>query len=212
MKHILSTVCIAFLSSACAEPFPNMTGLSDSFHEKREQVAALEAMLDGSIYDIVDMHGDTIIGHWIEGVPVEGQAYEQEQPENADRWAEPLRELGVMSIERTEIDELWLDIDVEFTGREFEGSASYVSSQNIHLEFRQCERSFANARCGQCLVGLEDDWWLVYKWSPLNLVDELFDDWQEGRMTEEEFFEAQSDVLYECVVDGGTFLGESGLR
>ncbi len=212
MKHTLSTVCIALLLSACAEPFPNMAGLSDSFHEKREQVAALEAMLDESIYDIVDINGNTITGHWFEGVPVEGQAAEQEQPENADRWAELLKEVGVWSIERTVIGELWLPIDRDFMDHGFPGSASYVSSQYIHLEFRQCEREFANARCGQCLVGLEDDWWLVYRWMPLNLGDEIFDDWQEGLVSEDEVDEALSETYYACVVEGGTYLGESGSR
>lgn len=117
--------------------------------------------------------------------------------------------------ERTELDNISETFDGDFVlgldiyylgGQKQSAFISYTLSPTIKTKYRQCTPEFAKSRCGECIVHLEDDWWIKYGWEPSSFVPDLQDSDEYGEWSEETFLKEASAAWEACLVEGGTQL------
>ena len=164
----------------------------------------LKEMLESSKYQTVAPNFDRILGHYPEGELIDGVILQQENPEDSDAWARLFEKTEIDGIQRNHLGEILITARLYVFGERQESLATYIHSPTIQNEIRHCEPGFADVACGSCIVNIDADWWLVYRWWPSDLTDNEFDSWMDGEISEDEFYEKHDQIHNECIADGGT--------
>ena len=204
--HIWIAIAGASLLFGCSEWPPQEQELVEKFTANRQDIETLKTMLEESKYETVSPSFGKILAHFWDGEPFDGQIMQQENPGNSDEWARLFERTGLDGIQLNDDGEILLTAQLYVFGEGYDSHATYINSAEIQNEIRRCEKGFADANCGRCIVHIDTDWWIVYGWWPNDLTDEPFDAWMNEEMSEDEFYEIHDTIHNECMTEGGTLL------
>ena len=199
----------AVLLCGCSDWPPEEQDFVQHFNEYRAEIDELRHLFEESKYQAVHSPGTRVTGYFFEGEPYDGQIAEEEEPEEAGRWVELFNQIDTYSIQVEESGVVWFNVKPDVLVGNVDSVVSFMHGSDIGKSFRVCDRQFAKVRCGHCIVNLDADWWLSYRWWPGDLTDKEFDAWMDGDMSEGEFYEVHDQIRNQCFVEGGTLLGQS---
>jgi hypothetical protein len=98
-----------------------------------------------------------------------------------------------------------------FGGDPFKGDSSgeiqFMHDSDGGPELIECESDFEDARCGRCIVKLDDDWWIDYEWYPDNVAPEVTKAHDDGELNDDQYWVAFGNALDACVYEGYSLIG-----
>lgn len=219
MRHrtlLFCLIVILALTSACSRGWPPQEELLiEHFASNKHGIEVLETMIAETDYWEVSSgpwkHGsdeapdraavivDTEAGRnrdWITG-------------EHAIEWNEAFRDAGVWSIARDDrgtTANVMSDFPKDLIGFTF-----YRRPAEKDTSWTECRNEFRTVRCGECGIALDDGWWLIYRWVPKMLDQELWDAASEGEISWEEYEERDDELFEACLVEGAQIIGSPEL-
>lgn len=199
----------AILLCGCSDWPPEQQNFVQHFNEDKLGIDKLRNLLEASKYQVVRYSGTRVTGYYFEGDPFDGQIAEKEEPEETDRWVELFNQIDTHSVQAEDSGVVWFHVKSDVLGGKLDSVVSFMQGSDVGQSFSVCDRRFAKVRCGHCIINLDADWWLTYRWWPSDLTDKEFDAWMDGDMSEEEYYEVHDRVRNECFVEGGTLLRQS---
>jgi hypothetical protein len=207
--HLTRILIATMLLCGCSEWPPEEQKFLQHFNENRTEIDELRHLLEESKYQAVHYSGTRVTGYYFEGEPYDGQIAEEEEPGESDRWVELFNQIDTYSVQVEDSGVVWFHVRPNVMVGKLDSVVSFMHGADIDKSFKVCDRRFAKVRCGHCIVSLDADWWLTYRWWPSDLTDKEFDAWMDGDMSEDEFYEVHDRIRHECFVEGGTLLGQS---
>lgn len=190
------------LLSGCGEFPPDEDEAREQFEDSREMLKELEVRLAGTKYGTVKVSGLKMA----EGSYKVDRFTKRESLEDGAEWNELMIDADINSVSRNEGAYFF-----SFGGDPFEdeisGEMKFMHQTGAATELKQCESDFEEARCGRCVVELEDDWWIYYDWFPDSVAPDATKAYADGAMTDNEYWVTLGNALDACVKEGNVLLG-----
>ena len=203
----LGVFCIA----GCSEWPPNSEHLRDQFLENRQAYSALrQKMLSSEFVRVrtyLNVDDDTVLFEWLEYSEEFDDYHTDASIAQDPEWRALLMDARVFDVAREDDDLSLRPIPSRFSllanliGRQSEDKQTmeidYVHSTTNRPQLRACRSDFASLRCGACVVDLEQDWFILYRWYP----SEYSTDALVNRAINEDMSQDELDLFIEEHVD-----------
>ncbi len=190
------------LLCGCGEWPPDEEDAREHFEDNREMLEALEQRLAATKYGSVKVSGLRMV----EGSYKVDRFTERETLEDGAEWNRLLMDANVNSISRNE-DAYFFSFGGDPFKGESSGEMQFMHQTGAATELKLCESDFEEARCGRCVVELDDDWWIEYEWFPDSVAPEATKAYADGEMTDNEYWATLGKALDECVKEGNSLIG-----
>ena len=207
MSHAISVptamlLLCALLLSGCGEWPPDEQDARENFEENRDSLEALELRLASTKYDSVNVSGLKMA----EGSYKVERFTRRETLADGAEWNRLLMDANVNAVSRDDGAYYF-----SFGGDPFEGDSSgeiqFIHGADVNSEFIECDSDFEEARCGRCVVKLDDDWWINYEWFPDSVAPEVTKAFAAGELSEDEYWVAFGKALDTCHYEGYSLIG-----
>jgi hypothetical protein len=186
----------------CGEWPPDEQDAREHFEENRENMQVLEQRLAATKYDSVKVSGLKMA----EGSYKVERFTRHDTLEDSAEWNRLLMDASVNSVSRDE-DAYFFS----FGGDPFEGDSSgeiqFMHDSDGESDLIECQSDFEDARCGRCVVKLDDDWWIDYEWYPDNVAPEVTEAYADGELSDDKYWVAFGNALDACVYEGYSLIG-----
>lgn len=190
------TVC------GCGEWPPDEEEAREHFEENRQDLQLLEQRLAATKYDSVKVSGLKMA----EGSYKVERFTRRDTLKDSAEWNQLLMDANVNSVSRDKGAYFF-----SFGGDPFKGDSSgeiqFMHDSDGGSELIECESDFEDARCGQCIVKLDDDWWIDYEWYPDNVAPEVTKAHADGELSDDQYWVAFGNALDACVYEGYSLIG-----
>ncbi len=198
-----ATVIVSVLTlCGCGEWPPDEQDARENFEENRESLEALELRLASTKYDSVKVSGLKMA----EGSYKVERFSRRETLADSAEWNHLLMDANVNSVSRDEGAYFF-----SFGGDPFEGDSSgeiqFMHDADGTSGLIECQSDFEDARCGRCVVKLDDDWWIDYEWYPDNVAPEVTQAFAAGELSEDEYWVTFGNALDTCHYEGYSLIG-----
>ncbi len=208
----LTLLIIALLLGACDRSWPpKKQELVDHFTEHQTEIEVLEARIRATDYWQVNSggweRGSDEPPDWV-GVIVDvegGRERTRITGEQAVEWNLAFREASVYSVSQDDRGTL-IDVLATFP-RDTNGFAVYRRGPERTEEWVECGDDFRYVRCGACAVTLSDGWTLDVLWYQWPMDEQLFDDFLDQRMSEEDYRAKDDELTEACFAEGAEVIG-----
>ncbi len=181
------------------------------FNTNRESFEVLEAKIIASDYFRVSQTGILGIPRFDDSYHVvadkeSGEFVEQDIVEDDPEWEEHFRKAGLFSVEYYDSAARFgfvgeLPVKKRFVWAEI------VHAQDVRTELHLCLEEHKKLSCGACVVDLDTDWFIYYRWTPDEHVPGGFDRVLDDEITEDEYWEIFDENLKQCRIDGYSAIG-----
>ena len=83
----------------------------------------------------------------------------------------------------------------------------YVHHPDAGSEFKQCLPSHRQIPCGECIVQIDDEWWITYRWFTDSFTEDGTDALINGEISQAEYDQRSEEAIDTCWRDGYAAMG-----
>ena len=124
-------------------------------------------------------------------------------------WHELLTAVNMQSVKKRNGGSVYVDSGSDvFDGyRNRVGYLGFLHDPDGSIPQKPCLSEHARLACGRCAVELHDGWLLEYGWFPELLAPEARDAFRDDEISHEDYLDAESEALNECLNEGFSAIG-----
>ncbi len=199
--YVLLFGVLSMLVLGCDKWPPNEDDVHSRFAKTRADLEKLEEILASSGYQTMEpsLTGTVRLESY------ENDEYRTESIDNKTEWTKLFKSAQVMDISRFEGGFNFLISDTGW--KDAYARYGYIHYPNLDADLKVCRPEYREAPCGECIVKLDDAWWLHYRWIPSNPNDEDFEALSNGLISDDEYDLRLQATMEKCWSDGNHHIG-----